>query len=105
MEILSLLTNNVMLLLTVIGMLAFTVSVITEVTKDVWIFKKIPTDLQVIVLSIILCQMAYFIYISYTKSQFQWYYCFIAFVAAFIVSFVAMYGWEKLTTLYGRFKK
>lgn len=101
----SLFTNEFVLLsLMILGGLAFLISVITEVTKNLGFLKRIPTDLQVIVLSILLCQVSYFGYISSFKIQFEWYYCAAAFMASFIVAFVAMYGWEKLTTLYKRFK-
>lgn len=104
MEMFNLITNNFTLLLTVMGILVFLVSVITEVTKNIGILKKIPTDLQVIVLSILLCQVAYFTYTSYFKMEIQWYYISGCFVAAFLVAFLAMYGWGKLTILYNRSK-
>lgn len=105
MEIFNLLFNNIMLVSLLIGGIAFLVSVFTEVTKNLGFLSRIPTDLQVIVISILLCQLAYFAYTSYFKMDVQWYYIAGCFIAAFIVSFVAMYGWEKLTTLYNRFKK
>jgi hypothetical protein len=103
MDILSLFTNNAILLVTIIGVLAFLVSVITEVTKKIGFLAKIPTDFQVIVLSIVLCQVAYFAYTSKFSIEIQWYYVAGCFIAAFIVSFISMYGWEKFTTLYNRF--
>lgn len=105
MELLNLFTNNVVVFLAIIGLLAFVVSVITEVTKGVGFLSRIPTDLQVIVLSIILCLLSYFTYVSYFKMEVEWYYISTCIIAAFMVAFVSMYGWEKLTTLYQRFKK
>jgi hypothetical protein len=105
MDLIKLFAENLMLLTALIGVFAFLVSVITEATKNLGFLKKIPTDLQVIVLAIILCQVAYFAYISYFSVEIQWYYIAGAFVAAFIVALVAMDGWEKLTNLYNRFKK
>ncbi len=105
MELITFITNNLMILLAIIGVLAFLVSAITEVTKNISLLKKIPTDLQVIVLSTVLCLVAYFAYISYFSIEIQWYYIAGCIIAAFIVAFVAMYGWEKLTVLYNRFKK
>lgn len=105
MEIFNVFTSNLILLLTIIGVLAFLVSVITEVTKNIGFLKRIPTDLQVIILSVLLCLFAYFSYTSYYLIKIQWYYIAGCFIAAFIVAFVAMYGWDKLTSLYKRFKE
>lgn len=103
----SLFTTNLLLLLTIVGILAFLVSAITEVTKNLGFLAKIPTDLQVIVVSVLLCQVAYFAYTTAFSVEIQWYCVAGAFIAAFIVSFVAMYGWTKLTELFDRlrFKK
>ena len=105
MEMLNLYTNNVVTVLFLIGALAFLVSVITEVTKDIGFLKWIPTDMQVIFVSIVLCQWLYFTYVSYMGIGVRWFYIVGCLIAAFIVAFVAMYGWDKLTTLYYRFEK
>lgn len=102
--IITSLTNNILLIFTIIGVLVFLVSVITEVTKNIGFLKRIPTDTQVIALSILLCNVSYFAYISYFSIEIQWYHIAGCFVAAFIVAFVAMYGWAKLTALYDRVK-
>lgn len=88
-----------------IGLLAFIVSVIVEVFKGVSILKNIPTDLVVIVLSLVLTVAAFFAYASYTQLVVIWYMVIGAIIAGFIVAFVAMYGWTKLTDLYKRFEK
>lgn len=105
MEVFTHITNNLVLLMTVIGILAFMVSAITEVTKNISVLKKIPTDLLVIILSAALCLVAYFSYTSYFNIGIQWYCITGCLIAAFIVAFVAMYGWEKLSVLYNRYKK
>ena len=99
------LLSNVALLLTVIGVLAFTVSVITEVTKSVSFLNKIPTDIQVLVTSILLSVLSVLVYVDLSKTKLIWYYIVGAVVLGFFVSFIAMFGWEKLTTMYNRFKK
>ena len=105
MEVLGIFTNNIVIVLSLIGVLAFLVSVITEVTKNIGFLEQIPTDMQVIFMSIVLCQWLYFTYVSYMGIGIRWFYIVGCLIAAFIVSFVAMYGWDKLTTLYYRFKK
>ena len=99
------LLSNVALLLTVIGVLAFTVSVITEVTKSVSFLNKIPTDIQVLVTSILLSVISVVVYVQMNKAEMVWYYIVGAIILGFFVAFIAMFGWEKLTTMYARFKK
>lgn len=88
-----------------VGMIAFVVSVIVEVTKNLPWLKDIPTDLEVIGLSILLTMVSFFAYMSYSKLPVTWYLIVGAIVASFFVAFISMYGWDKLTTLYDRFKK
>ena len=91
------------ILLTIIGALAFTVSVITEVLKRP--LSKIPTDLVVTILSITVSVVAFFVYASMYNMAITWYYVVGSIVGGFFVAFVAMFGWDKLTTLFNRFKK
>ncbi len=87
-----------------IGLLALIVSIITEVTKGVAILSKIPTNLQVIVLSITLTLVAYFAYITYSGSVIIWYYIVADIIAGFTVAYVTLYGWDKLIGLYKKFR-
>lgn len=91
--------------LPVVGILAFVVSLIVEVTKNLPFLKGIPTDLEVIVLSVVLTVVAFFAYMSYTSTSFMWYYVIGAIITGFLVAFVAMYGWTKLTELFDRFRR
>jgi hypothetical protein len=88
----------------IIGLLALLVSVITEVTKGVVLLSKIPVDLQVIVLSLTLTIITYFAYISYTGDAIIWYCVAATIVAGFVVAYVVLYGWDKFTELYKRFR-
>nr|DAH28773.1 MAG TPA: holin [Caudoviricetes sp.] len=97
------LLSNATILLAVVGGLAFTVSVITQVIKG--IFKNVPTDLVVFVLSIALTVTAFIAYMQYTKAEMLWYMIVASVIAGFIVAFVAMFGWEKLSELWKRFGK
>lgn len=87
-----------------IGVLAFCVSVITEVFKGVGLLAKIPTDALVLVLSLALTITAFVAYMQYMQQVILWYMILAAIMAGFLVAFVAMYGWEKLTELWSRFK-
>ncbi len=89
----------------VIGGLAFFVSAVTEVTKSVGFLKRIPTDIQVILLSLISAVVAVLGYASYLQTKVYWYYIAGAIALGFLVAFVAMYGWQKFTDLTNRFRQ
>lgn len=87
-----------------VGAIAFVVSVITQVLKGVKPLDRLPTDILVFILSIVLTLVAFFAYASYAGLVILWYYVVGAIIAGFIVAFVAMYGWTKLKELWDRFK-
>lgn len=94
---------NMTVLLAVIGALAFMVSVITQVFKGVGVLSKIPTDILVFVLSIGITVTAFVAYMQYIQMTILWYMILAAIMAGFVVAFIAMYGWEKLSELWKRF--
>lgn len=99
------LIQNLTLIIAIIGVLAFLVSTITEVFKGVGILSKIPTDIVVLVLSIVITITAFVAYMQYIQQAILWYMIIAAIMAGLIVAFVAMYGWEKLSDLWARFKR
>ena len=105
MEIMQTLIANVTIILAVIGALAFIVSVITQVIKGIGIFNKVPTDVLVFVLSIGITVIAFIAYMQYIQMAILWYMILASVIAGFVVAFVAMYGWEKLSELWKRFGK
>ena len=101
----EILLTNMTILLGVIGILAFTVSIIVQVFKGVSVLKKIPTDILVFVLSIGLTVTAFVAYMKYVQQAILWYMIIAAILAGLLVAFVAMYGWEKVSELWKRFYK
>ena len=97
--------TSVTSILAVIGALAFMVSIITQVFKGVGVLSKIPTDILVFVLSIGLTVIAFVAYMQYIQQVILWYMVLASIMAGFIVAFVAMFGWEKLSELWKRFNK
>ena len=95
--------QNITLSVAIIGVLAFMVSVITQVFKGVGVLSKIPTDLLVFILSIGLTVIAFVAYMQYVQQVILWYMIIAAILAGFIVAFVSMYGWEKLNDLWKRY--
>ena len=97
------LITNMTLLLGVIGILAFTVSIVVQVFKGVSVLKKIPTDILVFVLSIGFTVTAFVAYMQYVQQTILWYMIIASILAGLLVAFVAMYGWEKVSELWKRF--
>ena len=79
------------------------VSLITQVFKGVGFLAKIPTDILVLVLSIGITVTAFVAYMQYIQQTILWYMILAAIMAGFVVAFIAMYGWEKLSELWKRF--
>lgn len=78
------------------------VTMIVEVVKR--LIPKIPTDLLVFIISIALVVVALYIYAAIMKITVMWYYGVGAVGLGFAVAYAAMFGWDKLTTLWSRFK-
>jgi len=97
--------SNVSQLLIVVAIICTLISVITEFTKEIGFLKKIPTALQVLVLSILICVIAFFAYISYAGIAFVWYYLVAVVFAAFIVAIICCKGWDYLLEIWKRFYK
>ena len=97
------LLSDATLLIAIIGFMAFIVSVITQVVKGV--LGNVPTDLVVFVLSIALTVTAFVAYMQYVKAEMLWYMIVASVIVGFVVAFVAMFGWEKLSELWKRFGK
>ena len=83
----------------ILGVLAFVVSLITELLKDM------PTKAFVILVSLIVTVTALLIYVAYAHIALLWYYVALAVFAAFVVAYIAMYGWDTLKELKDRFVK
>lgn len=91
-------------LLVAIGVMAFLVSTITQVVKELPGIKKIPTAVVVIVLSLVLCPAALVAALSWLSRPITWYMIFACIIAAFIVALVAMDGWERVAEIWRRTK-
>lgn len=88
--------------LVAIGVLAFLVSAITQVIKEMPGLKNIQTNAVALVIALILCPVAVVILCIYIKAQLVWYYFVGAVIAAFLVYLVATGGWEKVSEMWNR---
>lgn len=95
---------NITMILTVIGVLAFVVSVITQVTKGWGFLNRIPTAIQVYVTSLVISMLGIVIYLQVKGFKIVWYYIVGAIVLSFFIAFVSTYGWDQLKELWNRSK-
>ena len=102
---LNVILQNGAVILTIIGAMATFVTIVTEFTKTWGFLDRIPTSLQVLVVSMLVSVLSVVIYVQMQKAEMMWYYIVGAIVLGWIVAYVSMYGWEKLTEMWGRFKK
>ena len=91
-------------LLVAIGVMAFLVSVITQVIKELPGLKEIHTAVVVIVLSLLLCPVALVALMAWLGQPITWYMIFGCMIAAFIVALVSMDGWERVVEIWKRTK-
>ncbi|WP_418539851.1 hypothetical protein [Massilistercora timonensis] len=87
-----------------IGVLAFLVSIITQVIKEMPGLKNIQTNAVALAVSVILCPVSVIIACQYFNIVITWYYVFASFIAAFIVYLVSTGGWEKVAEMWERTK-
>lgn len=87
-----------------IGVLAFVVSMIVQVIKEMPVLKDIQTNAVALAASMILCPAAVIIACQYFKIIITWYYIFASFMAAFIVYLVSTGGWERVKEMWDRTK-
>lgn len=87
-----------------IGVMAFLVSAIVQVIKELPWLQQIQTSVVALAVSMILCPLAVVIACQYFKIVIVWYYVFASFIAAFVVYLVATGGWERLADIWERTK-
>lgn len=100
----EILLQYVTYMLAAVGVLAFFVSMITQVIKEMPGLRKIQTNAVALAVSLVLCPLAVVIACQYFKIVVVWYYVFASFLAAFVVYLVSTGGWEKVAEMWKRTK-
>lgn len=95
--------ENASKIILIVAAICTLISVITEFTKGIGFLDKIPTKFQVLILSIAICVIGFFAYLSYASIAFVWYYLVAVIFAAFIVAIVCCKGWDYLFEIWARF--
>ena len=99
----QMITNNFSVIMAIICAICVLVSVITEFTKEIGFLSRIPTMLQVLVLSVAVCLIAFFAWASYAGIQIVWYYVVAVIFISFIIALVTAKGWDYLIEIIRRF--
>ena len=60
--------------LSVIGILAAIVMIVTEMIKDLWVIKKIPTKLTALIISVVVVAGAMVLYLKASHTAFVWWF-------------------------------
>lgn len=97
--ILSLLGTSTASVIGVIGILAAFVSIITEILKGI-IPKFFPTKLLVLIISLIVTVLAIILFCEINFKMIA-----AGIIGSFVVSFVSMYGFDSLKSIFDRFTK
>lgn len=99
----QMITNNLSVIMAVICAVCVLISVITEFTKEIGFLSRIPTMLQVLVLSVVVCLIAFFAWASYMQIHVIWYYVVAVIFISFIVALITAKGWDYLIEIIRRF--
>ena len=100
----EILVQFVTYMLGAVGALAFMVSMITQVIKEMPGLKRVQTNAVALGVSLVLCPLAVVIACQYFKIVIVWYYIFASFLAAFVVYLVSTGGWERVAEMWERTK-
>lgn len=96
---------NLSVILSIVGVLVALTNIIAQVLKKAT-WEKLPTNVLVIVISMVLTLVAFFAYCSIKSITVVWYMVAAAIVLGFLVAYAAMFGFDKLKeTLDGIQKK
>lgn len=98
--------NNISGILVCIAAVCTVTSIITQITKEIGILKKIPTSLQVTITSIMLVVPSTIGYLNYRNVNIRWYMIFAAVIGGIICGYITMFGWDNLINKFkGYYKK
>ena len=104
LDIFKMVMENLNLLIFVAWVICFLTVVITQVTKGLPGLRSIPTDLQVLVLSVAFTLVGYFAYVDMTGFPVTWYFVIAMIVIGFVLALVATKGWTYVADLFWRFQ-
>lgn len=96
-------TQYTIFFLVYISIVAIATAIVTEITKNTKPLDKIPTEVEVLVLSIVFSILFFFMYVSYYNFKYSWIHVILSFFIGLISAYVSMFGWEKLITIKNKY--
>lgn len=99
-EIIPVLLDYFSVVMLAIVLLVAAVNIIVEVVKK--IVPKLPTDLLVFIVSIVVTVLALYIWAAVAGFPVLWYYVVAALFLGIAVAYAAMFGFDKFKALYDR---
>lgn len=94
-SIVTLILDQIPVLLIVIGVLVILTNIIVEVLKK-FTYEKIPTNILAVLVALVLTIVAFLALMAWAALPIRWYYIAAAVVVAFLVAYAAMFGFDKL---------
>lgn len=91
-------------ILIAIGAMAFLVSAITQLIKELPRLKQVPTSVLVFILALVLCPVSFLALMAWLSQPVEWYMMFACMMAAFIVALISLDGWERVKSIWDRTK-
>lgn len=88
-----------------VAVLCTFISIVTEFTKQLGFLNKIPTDLHVLILSIVVCELVYLAAVSLKYVPLTWYGVVAVIAAGFVVAIISCKGWSFVIDIWKRFYK
>ena len=92
---------NWSMVVSIIGVLVVLTNIIVQVLKKVT-WEKLPTNILAVAVSMALTLMAFFAYCQIKAIAVVWYMVAAAIVLGFMVSYAAMFGYDKLMEAIGK---
>ena len=86
---------NLSAVLSIVGVLVVLTNIITQVLKKVT-WEKLPTNILVVIISMVLTLVAFFAYCQIKAVAVVWYMVVATVVLGFMVAYAAMFGFDKL---------
>lgn len=83
------------MLISAIGILTVVTNIIVQVLKEL-VPEKVPTNLLVIVVAVLLTVLVFAAWVNYIAFAAVWYHYIAAVIAGIMVAYAAMYGFDKL---------
>ena len=86
---------NLSTILTIVGILVVLTNIVVQVLKKA-VWGKLPTNILAIIVSMVLTLVTFFAYCQINAIAVVWYMVVAAIVLGFLVSYAAMFGFDKL---------